>query len=326
MLLKSSRMNNTGKKDVIVIAGPTASGKSTLAAALAEQINGVVVCADALQVYRALPLLTAQPQDPTPCPHKLYGILPYTAQSNVGWWLQEACQTLHDVHVQKQYPIVVGGTGLYIKALFEGLTTMPCIPTAHKQHIRAQLSKRPPGWLYQYIQQHDLKTAQRLHPHDYQRLLRAYEMMTYTKQRVSCEYGKNDTSLICNFNLIYIAIQASRLQLAPYIDQRLRSMIKRGLFDEVRAFSKIVQQHTQSLPVTKALGFEAFQSHICGQMTLEEAMIRTTNDTLKYAKRQRTWFRHQLPEAAYNFPGPVSQASCMAAHLRSVMKLHPLRN
>jgi tRNA dimethylallyltransferase len=278
---------------VIIVAGPTSSGKSDLAADIAAEFDGVVINADSMQVYRELPILTAQPsrQHMSRVPHRLFAIASANERFSVGAWLRLAVAEIEDSAARGKLPVVCGGTGLYLKALNEGLAAIPPIPDAVRQATRA-LYDRIGGAAFQgRLAARDPVTASRLASTDRQRLCRAWDVVETTGKPLSewhdiASVGPVDSRcctvlLMPPRNLIYAAC-----------DRRFEAMMAAGALDEVAALARTGID--RELPAMKALGVTDLMAYLAGTATLETAVDRAKRATRNYAKRQMTWFRHQL--------------------------------
>ncbi len=279
---------------VVVLYGPTASGKSDLAIALAERLNGVVINADSLQVYAELQILTARPDAAAlaRAPHRLFGVLPAAEAGSAAGWRDAALAEIAAAHAAGQSPILAGGTGLYLKTLIEGLSP---VPTADPQ-ARAQATA-----LYEEIggiafraalAERDPVIAARLEPGDRQRLIRAWEVVEATGTPLSeWQALPKHPGHSLSFNLI--GLMPPRDALYERIDRRFEAMLDQGALDEARRFDALGL--SPALPANKALGLPELRRHLKGEIDLAEAVRLAQQASRNYAKRQTTWFRHQLP-------------------------------
>lgn len=273
---------------VILIGGPTASGKSAYAYKLAQSHNGIILNADSLQVYSCLEILTAQPslEEQRTLPHRLYGILDPSESCSAGRWLSLVIPEIQAAHARGQLPIVVGGTGLYLKALLEGLAALPTIDP----EIRKGFQNREN--LYQDLEAVDPDLAGRLNPHDQQRIMRGLEVFYGTGKPLSFWQSQKPTPPPYNFEKILF--MCPKEELNTRLETRLDHMLATGVLEEI---SRLV-----SLPLSvsagKAIGFKELSQFLEGRCSLEEARMLTLFHTRQYAKRQRTWFRHQFAEGA----------------------------
>jgi tRNA dimethylallyltransferase len=276
---------------VVVLAGPTASGKSALALALAEHYRGTVINADALQVYRDLRILTARPDaaEKARAPHRLYGYLDAAGRGSAAQWRELAVAEIAGAHAAGRLPIVVGGTGLYLRALMRGLAPVPDIPVAIREEavrlydtlggdgFRGRLAELDPA-------------AGRFPPGDRTRLTRAYEVVRATGIPISAWQRQAPTAPERRFATILIA--PPRAALYATCDARFAAMIAAGGLDEAQAL--FARGLDSTLPAMKAVGVPELVRHLRGELTLDAAIAAAQQATRRYAKRQTTWFRHQL--------------------------------
>ena len=280
---------------VVVVAGPTASGKSALALALAEAFSGTVINADSMQVYRDLCLLTARPDASALArvPHKLYGFLDAHEICSVARWLALARTAIQEAHDARRLPIVVGGTGLYLEALRHGLTPVPEVPVPVRVETRELMAMIGPHAFHARLAERDPIMAARLQPSDPQRLQRAWEVLL-TSGRSLADWQDAATeglrARFCSFVLM-----PPRPVLRAACDARLHRMVAAGAVAEVAAL--LVRDVPSDRPVLKALGVSALVDHLRGRCSLEEAIVVAQGATRRYAKRQCTWFRHHLTDA-----------------------------
>ncbi len=285
------------ERPVIVVAGPTASGKSGLAMDLADQFDGTIINADSMQVYRDLRILTARPSqaDEARVPHLLYGDRDATQAGSAVDWAGEALAALQSVFDAGRRPILVGGTGLYLKALMEGLAPIPEVP--REIRARAQARRREIGDVafHNELATRDPEIAARLHPGDSQRVLRAWEVVEATGRPLSEWQNEPVTAPDKSFHVI--AIEPPREELYRNCDGRFLDMIEAGAIDEVSALAARAQAEglDPALPIFKALGYPSLSAHLRGETPLDAAIIAAQQQTRNYAKRQTTWLRHQLP-------------------------------
>lgn len=270
---------------VLLVAGPTANEKSAFAHKLALERNGVILNADSLQIYRGLEILTAQPslEDQKYIPHHLYGFLDLSETFSVGKWLELALLEIQKACTAGQLPIVVGGTGLYFKALLKGLSEIPEIDP----HIRLSLQGSQES-LYQDLEKIDQDLASRIAPSDRQRTLRGLEVFYGTGQPLSFWQSQEPVPLSYDFEK-YLLISPKE-ETNQRIEARLEIMIERGIIEEVRQ----ALAQSPSSNAMKAIGLREFGDFLEGKITLEEAKQLIVLHTRQYAKRQRTWFRHQF--------------------------------
>jgi tRNA dimethylallyltransferase len=276
----------------LLIAGPTASGKSAAALALAERFGATIVNADSMQVYRDLRILTARPtpDEERLAPHRLFGLVDGAVNFSVGRWARAAREVLADIGEE---PIIfVGGTGLYFRALTEGLSDIPPVPEAVRAEVRSRAEGRAAAELHDELAASDPETAARLNASDRQRILRALEVMASTGRPLASFLGARAAPALVPGEWAGLYLAPDRADLGQRIDVRFDAMLARGVLDEVAALMQ--RRLDPALPVMRAHGVPHLIAHLEGRLTLEEAAARSKLDTRHYAKRQFTWARHQL--------------------------------
>ncbi len=290
---------------VVIVTGPTASGKSGLALRLAESFDGVVINADSMQVYRELAILTARPDLAAMrrFPHRLYGVLPGGERCSAGRWRVMALAEIAAAHAESKVPIVVGGTGLYLRALVEGLSPAPEVPEATRAKAKALHRDLGGEKFHTLLAARDPAMAARLHPNDTQRLLRAWEVMEASGRSLAewqalgqARGGGADSAESQALGVFWLISQPARQNLYTACDARFLAMIQAGALDEVRALNALRLDH--ALPIMKALGVRELSAHLSGESSLEDAVAKAQQATRNYAKRQATWMRTQLPSLA----------------------------
>ena len=283
-------------KAAILIAGPTASGKSALALRLAERLGGVIINADSMQVYRQLRLLTARPtsEDEARAPHRLYGIVSAAERFSVGRWLKAVEAELEAARQRQQVAIVVGGTGLYFKALTEGLAAVPDVPEDVTENWRAEAERVGAEVLHALLAARDPEIAARIAPGDGQRVIRALSVLETTGRSLLDFHGEAATPpLVDPAACEAVFLDPDRDWLHDRIDARFAAMLDEGGLEEARALMEM--RLDPSLPAMRAHGVAHLISHLQGRTDLDTAAARARGDTRRYAKRQKTWFRHQMP-------------------------------
>jgi tRNA dimethylallyltransferase len=283
-------------RTAVLIAGPTASGKSALALELAQRTGGVIVNTDSMQVYRDLRVLTARPtrEEEALVPHLLYGHVDAAANFSAGAWVSDAAKVLSDLRAQNRLPIFVGGSGLYFKALTRGLSAVPPILPEIREGVRARLERDGVEALHAELAQRDPSSAERLKPRDRTRIARALEVIEATGRSLSDWHRDGLPPLLPPGSFSAMFLEPDRDALYARIDARFDAMLKAGAMEEVAALA--ARQLDPLLPAMKAHGVPALIRHLKGEITLDEAAEIGRADTRHYAKRQFTWFRHQLPE------------------------------
>ncbi len=280
-------------KPAVLIAGPTASGKSAMALALAEQLGGAVINADSMQTYRDLRIITARPtpQEEARAPHFLFGTVDGAVNYSVGRWLDDLAATLAGLRPELT-PIIVGGTGLYFKAALQGLSEIPAVPPEVREAVRARAEGKAPETLHEELRARDPMTAALLRPTDPQRILRALEIFEATGRPLASFHDKRSKPLMDAAQCRCFFLAPPRVELFARIDRRFDMMMAMGALDEVRALHG--RRLDPALPVMRAHGVPHLIAYIEGRISLEEAVARGKLDTRHYAKRQFTFARHQL--------------------------------
>ncbi|AZO43945.1 tRNA (adenosine(37)-N6)-dimethylallyltransferase MiaA [Mesorhizobium sp. M7D.F.Ca.US.005.01.1.1] len=291
-------------KNAILIAGPTASGKSALALDLAERKGGVIVNTDSMQGYSVLDVLTARPEaaDLARAPHFLYGhVHPATAYST-GAWLRDVMKLIDDGTLSGRPVIFVGGTGLYFRALAEGISEMPDIPQRIRDRWRYELKEQGAVKLHGLLLREDSATAMTLKPTDSQRVVRALEVLDASGRSIREWQAERGQPLIDRGSARFFVIEPDRAVLVGRIEKRFDQMLDKGALDEVRRLSALGLG--RDLPAMKAIGVRELQAAMAGEIGFPEAIERAKIATRQYSKRQTTWFRHQLePEWLRLRPG-----------------------
>ena len=280
----------------VLIAGPTASGKSALALALAEKIGGAIVNADSMQVYRDLRVITARPSraEEERVPHRLYGHVDAGENNSVGQWCRDVGSALAKIAGEGRIPILVGGTGLYFKALTSGLAAVPPIPADIREQVRGRLQSDGVALLYAELKQRDPKTAQRLMPNDRARICRALEVMLATGRSLSDWHHEGMPALVDPKRAAKVFLTCERKELVARIGMRFGTMLEAGALDEVRWLA--ARKLDPLLPAMKAHGVPWLIRHLNGEISRDEAAAGAVMDTRRYAKRQLTWFRNQMKD------------------------------
>lgn len=278
---------------VILIAGPTASGKSALALAVAEKLGGIIVNADSMQVYRDLRVITARPslEEEARIPHRLYGHVDAAENYSVGRWCRDVSDVLKDAN--GRVTVVVGGTGLYFKALTSGLAAIPAIPAGIRDQVRGRIVREGAPALHAELMKFDAATARRLTVNDRSRISRALEVVLATGRPLSDWHREGLPPLVDPNRAVKVFVTCERAELVRRIEKRFAAMIGAGAIDEVRALA--ARKLDPSRPAMKAHGVPWLIRHFDGEMPLDEAAAGAVMDTRRYAKRQITWFRNQMP-------------------------------
>ena len=280
----------------VLIAGPTASGKSALALELAQRTGGMVINTDSMQVYRDLRVLTARPtpEDEAHASHRLYGHVDASINFSAGAWVADAARVLAEARAQNRLPIFAGGSGLYFKALTRGLSAVPPIPPDVRESVRARLGRDGVEALHAELARRDGISAERLKPRDRTRVARALEVVEATGRSLTDWHREGLPPVLPPGEFTALFLSPEREALYARIDARFDAMMKAGALEEVERLA--ARNLDPLLPAMKAHGVPALIRYLAGELTLEEAAAIGRADTRHYAKRQFTWFRHQLPE------------------------------
>lgn len=283
-------MQRPSNIDFLILAGPTASGKSPLAIELAQVWDGEIINADSMQVYKDLSILTARPQpDEQVVPHHLYGVLNPNENGSAAWWVEKACNIIKDCIARGRFPIVVGGTGFYLHALTEGLSSIPDIDPSIREQVRKRSSEDVNNFA-EFVYMSDPLTRQCIRPTDIQRLARALEVFLQTSISL-ITWQQTKAPLPHSYRYEYVVIEPDRTHLYDAINGRFQLMVENGALEEVK---KLVQLNLPlSCPIMKAIGVPEIIAYLEGTLTLEETIEQAQKNTRRYAKRQTTWFRHQ---------------------------------
>jgi tRNA dimethylallyltransferase len=279
----------------LLIMGPTASGKSALALALAARLGGEIVNADSMQVYRDFRILTARPtpEEEARVPHHLYGHVDAAELYSVGRWLADALAVIGAVRARGKTPIVVGGTGLYFKALTQGLAEIPAADPELRAALRERAAREGAPALHAELARRDPATAARLEPNDAPRILRALEVLESTGESITALQAQTRPALAPS-EWRGLALTPEREVLYAAINARFDAMLAQGALEEARAFA--ARGLDPALPAMKAHGAPALMAHLRGELTLVEAAEIGKRDTRRYAKRQFTWIAGQMPD------------------------------
>ena len=299
----------------MLIAGPTASGKSALALALARKTGGFVINTDSMQVYRDLRVLTARPSpdEEAEVPHRLYGHVDAGVNFSAGAWVADAGRVLAEVRAEKRLAIFVGGSGLYFKALTRGLSAVPPIPPEVREAVRARLERDGVEALHAELARRDPVSAERLKPRDRTRIARALEVIEATGRSLADWHREGLPPLLPAGTFRALFLAPDRELLYARIDARFETMLANGALEEVE---RLAARNLDSLlPAMKAHGVPALIRHLQGEITRDEASEIGRADTRHYAKRQFTWFRHQLPE--FEWVQPEDAGERLEGKLRS---------
>ncbi len=298
--------DRASRKRAVLIAGPTASGKSALALSLAERLGGTIVNANSMQVYRDLRIITARPtlEEEGRAPHRLYGHVDAAVNYSVGRWCVEAGAALIEVERSGRLPMMVGGTGLYFRTLLLGLAAVPPIPEEIRAAVRKRLAAEGIASVRAELAERDPATAQRLKAGDRARITRALEVVLATGRSLADWHREGAQGTIDPDQAVKIFLDLDRAELYRRIDARFDAMLRSGVAEEVRALARRALDPT--LPAMKAHGVPWLIRHLKGEIDLAAAADAAKRDTRRYTRRQATWFRHQLPDWTWVAPDSAS--------------------
>lgn len=282
---------NKAHPPLVVIAGPTASGKSALALALAEARGGTIINADASQVYRDLRILSARPsrEEEARAPHRLFGYMDGAEVCSAARWAADAREAIKDTTAKGRLPILVGGTGLYLRTLLDGIAPVPAIDLAVREAVRAL----PVAQAHAALAAEDPAAAARLSPNDIARIARALEVVRSTGRPLHQWQAERNGGIAGRYTLTPLILLPDRYALAARIDARLEAMFAGGAVEEVAAL--LNRMLPANAPVLRAIGVPEIKAYLSGEITRAEALARAQLATRQYAKRQYTWFRRQPP-------------------------------
>ncbi|SDF43039.1 tRNA dimethylallyltransferase [Limimonas halophila] len=283
------------RKPVVAVTGPTASGKSGLALAVAEALGGTVINADSMQIYREVPVLTAAPTaaEMARAPHRLYGVRDAARPCSAEAWRELALREIASAHAHGRLPIVVGGTGLYLRALTRGIAPIPDVPADIRAAVRARQQAVPPPQLHAELTAEDPRMAARLDVNDSQRVARALEVVRATGRSLAAYQALPDAGA-APYDTLGVLSVPPKADVDAAADARFDAMLAAGAVEEVRALA--ARNLDPTLPAMRAVGVPPLLRHVRGEIDLDAAAAAAKRDTRKYAKRQLTWLRNQSPQ------------------------------
>ncbi|MAQ71579.1 MAG: tRNA (adenosine(37)-N6)-dimethylallyltransferase MiaA [Alphaproteobacteria bacterium] len=297
-------MSSRPERIISIVAGPTASGKSAYALELGTKKGGCVINADAMQLYKELPILTAQPsyEEQSQSPHRLYGVLDASERINAARWCILAKKEIERCFKEGLHPILTGGTGFYLKALTEGLSPIPDTSDEMRRNSLARARETGSEKFHLEVSQFDPELAKRVNPNDTQRLAHGWAVFHETGKALSEWQKLPKMPPPANWKFEVVLILPEREMLYERIKRRFDLMLENNVMDEVSDLSKRIDKNEveSDANIIIAHGFRALRDYLQGKKTLEEARETGITDTRHYAKRQYTWFRHQIKEDAYN--------------------------
>ncbi|MBQ8814324.1 MAG: tRNA (adenosine(37)-N6)-dimethylallyltransferase MiaA [Lachnospiraceae bacterium] len=281
------------KKPLVILTGPTAAGKTALSIGLAKRINGAIISADSMQVYRHMDIGSAKvtPEEMDGVPHYLIDVLEPSEEFSVHTFKQMAEAALEDIYEKGMIPIVVGGTGFYIQALLYDIQfTDTDTDTEYREKMEKLAESNGADWLHEQLRAVDPEAAEQIHANNVKRVIRALEYFHQTGQKIS-EHNETERQRTSPYNYVYFVLNRDRAELYRRIDYRVDKMLERGLLDEVKALKEM--GYTRDMVAMKGLGYKEVLDYFSGEITLEEAIYRVKRDSRHFAKRQLTWFRRE---------------------------------
>ena len=280
-------------KKVILLAGPTASGKSELAIHIAKKISGEIINADSMQVFKEIKILSARPEDYKNIKHHLYGFMSVKKNFSTGEWIKHTEKKINEILKKKKIPIIVGGTGLYFKSLINVIAQIPNISKAKRDKIIKLFNQIGVDEFYKKLIKLDPKCKNKIVKNDKQRMIRFYEVKFYTKKSIF-DWQKNTKNNLKDINFKKIFLNFPREVLLVKIEKRFKKMVDQGAIEEAKKFKKLGV--SKILTSNNILGLKEIMSYLEGKMTLKDAVDRSIIRTRQYIKRQMTWFRGQMKD------------------------------
>jgi len=280
-------------KKVILLAGPTASGKSELGIYIAKKINGEIINADSMQVFKEIKILSARPEDYKNIKHHLYGFVSVKKSFSTGEWIKHTEKKINEILKKKKIPIIVGGTGLYFKSLIHGIAQIPNISKAKRDKIIKLFNQIGNDEFYKKLIKLDPKCKNKIVKNDKQRMIRFYEVKFYTKKSIF-DWQKNTKNNLKDIYFKKIFLNFPREVLLVKIEKRFKKMVDQGAIKEAKKFKKLGV--SKILTSNNILGLKEIMSYLEGKMNLKEAIEKSTIRTRQYIKRQMTWFRGQMKD------------------------------
>ena len=303
---------------IILISGPTASGKSNFAVKIAKKINGEIINADSMQVYKKLRILTARPtkKEQKDIKHHLYGTIDLNEKFSTGQWLKIAIKKIKSIQKRKKIPILVGGTGLYFQSLIKGLVEIPEIPLKYRNKIRVMQKKDGQKKFYKKLTKIDPNVKNKFDSNDIQRSIRAFEIKLFTKVSMY-DWLEKTNSEFNDSDFLKLYIDFTREDLIKRISSRTTAMIEAGVIKEVKRFLKV--KIKKDLSVNKVIGIDELTQHLKNEINLAQAKELITIKTRQYAKRQATWARSRM--FSWKKINPIKIADYIKRLKKSSLKL-----
>ncbi len=283
-------------KPIIILSGPTASGKSALAMVIAGELGAVIINCDSKQLYREIPIITAQPsdEDKAQVPHELYGVMSAAEDCSVGRWLDMARQAIDKVHSEGKTPLLVGGTGMYIKSLTDGISAVPQIDNEIRRSTRNIIAESGAEYLHNMLEKEDPDMAARLKKGDSQRVARAYEVIKQTGKSLIYWQEQPPVTFYPEASFRKFFLSPPKEEVYSNCNLRFGKMLEAGVMEEIEALNKMGL--SPELPSMRAHGVPELRAVLHGTMSMEEAAEQAKRNTRHYIKRQFTWFRHQMQD------------------------------
>jgi len=312
-------MDNRSK--IILISGPTASGKSNFAVKIAKKVNGEIINADSMQVYKKLKILTARPKkkEQKNIKHHMYGVIDLNKRFSAGQWLKTAIKNIKEVKKRKKIPILVGGTGLYFQSLTNGLVKIPEIPLKFRNKIRLTQKKNGQKKFYKQLLKIDPKSKKKFDPNDIQRTIRAFEIKSFTKISMY-EWLKKTKPEFKEDEFLKLYIDFKREELVKRISLRSAKMMEDGAIIEVKKFMKL--KIKKNLSVNRVIGIDELTQYLEGKINLNQASELISIKTRQYAKRQATWARSRM--TSWEKINPIKIGDYIKKLKKSSLKLDQL--
>ena len=306
---------------IILISGPTASGKSNFAVKIAKKIDGEIINADSMQVYKKLKILTARPnkEEQKNIKHHMYGIVDLNKKFSTGQWLKVAIKKIKEIKKRKKIPILVGGTGLYFQSLIDGLVKIPEIPLKFRNKIRLTQKQNGQKKFYKQLLKIDPKIKNKFDPNDIQRTIRAFEIKSYTKISMY-EWLKKTKPEFKDDEFLKLYVDFKREELIKRISLRATKMIEDGAIKEVKKFIKL--KIKKDLSVNRVIGIDELTQHLDEKINLDQAQELISIKTRQYAKRQATWARSRM--SSWEKINPIKIADYIKKLKKTVLKLDQL--
>ena len=285
------------KKPIVILSGPTASGKSNLALEVAQKIKATIINCDSKQIYKEIPIITAQPSlnEMKEIEHLLYGVVSAKEDFSVASWIELAQEAINHVHLEEKIPMLVGGSGMYIKSLIHGVSIIPQINDNIRKQTRNFVQENSAKELHKKLEKIDPVMARRLNENDGQRVARAYEVFKQTGKSLAWWQDQKPETIYNPEQFLHFFLSPERNVVYENCNTRFNKMIENGVLEEIERLNKM--NLDKNLPSMKSHGVPEIINYINGTMSLEEAIEQAQKNTRHYIKRQFTWFRGQTPDA-----------------------------